>query len=59
MTITEKALELLKKSAKQFRYYQRQHEAKGTPESLAKAQVNADLAEEIEGFTFFAESDAA
>ena len=39
---------LLETSAKQFRFYEGQHRAKGTPEADEKAQVNADLAARIE-----------
>lgn len=38
----------LDKAAKQFRFYEQQHLAKGTEESKAKADVNGDLAEELE-----------
>lgn len=37
-------LAMVKEAAQQFRYYQAQHAAKGTPEADAKAVVNADLA---------------
>lgn len=39
---------LLAKSGRQFRMYEELHRAKGTPESDAKADVNRQLAEEIE-----------
>jgi hypothetical protein len=35
-------------TAEKFRFYQSQHEANGTPESKAKAQVNKDLADRWE-----------
>lgn len=38
----------LDKAAKQFRRYELQYAAKGTPESKVKADVNGDLAEEME-----------
>lgn len=39
---------ILHKAAAQFRFYEKQHIAKGTPESFAKADVNALLAKECE-----------
>ncbi len=42
------ALALLAKSGEQFRFYEKQHRAKGTPDADAKAEVNRELAEEIE-----------
>lgn len=44
------ATTLLLKAATQFRYYERNHRAKNTPESLAKAEINADQASEIERY---------
>lgn len=41
-------LAFAKETAEKFRFYQSQHEAKGTPESKAKAQVNKDLADRWE-----------
>ena len=44
-----KSLEaIVDRAAKQFRYYEAQHEAKGTPEASAKALVNAQLADILE-----------
>lgn len=40
--------ELLAMSARQFRFYEKQHRAKGTLEADSKAEVNAKIAEEIE-----------
>lgn len=42
--------ELLDEVAKQFRYYEANHRAKNTEDSLAKAEVNRALAERIEKF---------
>jgi hypothetical protein len=39
---------LLQMSAEQFRFYEKQHRAKGTPEADGKAEVNRELAEKIE-----------
>ena len=39
---------LLAEAAAQFRFYEQQHRAKGTPESDDKAAVNADYAKRIE-----------
>lgn len=41
-------LALARVSAAQFRFYEQQHRAKGTPEADAKAEVNRELAERIE-----------
>lgn len=38
----------LAEAAEQFRFYQAQHEAKGTPEADAKAEVNRSMAERYE-----------
>lgn len=35
----------LRMAAEQFRFYEQQHIAKDTPENLAKAEVNRDMAE--------------
>lgn len=52
MTEVEFKIKLLRahldKAAKQFREYERQHHAKGTPESKIKADVNGDLAGALE-----------
>lgn len=48
-------LSLCRKAAGQFRFYERQHRAKGTPEADAKAEVNAALAAEIEAVIAVAE----
>lgn len=40
--------EHLTEAAAQFRKYEDLHRAKGTPDSLAKAEVNAELAERFE-----------
>jgi hypothetical protein len=34
--------------ARQFRFYEQQHRAKGTPDADAKAEVNREMAERIE-----------
>lgn len=44
------ALLLLAEAANKFRSYEVQHRAKNTAESLAKAEVNAEIAGRIEGF---------
>jgi hypothetical protein len=44
------ALGLIYKFAKQFRYYEVSHRAKGTPDGDAKAETNKQLAEEAELF---------
>ncbi len=44
----EGAVELLAKAGRQFRMYESTHKAKGTPEGDAKADVNRQMAEEIE-----------
>jgi len=36
------------KAAAQFRFYEKNHRAKGTPEADEKAEVNRQLAEELE-----------
>lgn len=41
---------LIQESAAQFRYYEKQHRAKQTPEADAKAEVNEKLAEAREAF---------
>jgi hypothetical protein len=46
--ITEDASELIQACAAQFREYERQHRAKGTPEADAKAEVNAAFAKRCE-----------
>ena len=43
-----RSVDLLRKAAEQFRAYEASHRAKNTPESIAKAEVNAALALEIE-----------
>ena len=47
---------ILANCAKQFRFYEQNHRTKNTEESLVKAEVNADLASQIE--TFLADYDA-
>jgi hypothetical protein len=42
--ITEDASDLIQACADQFREYERQHRAKGTPEGDAKAEVDAEFA---------------
>lgn len=44
----EGAVALLAKAGRQFRMYESTHKAKGTPEGDAKADVNRQMAEEIE-----------
>lgn len=45
------ALDLLRKAATQFRFYEQQHMAKPeTPDTIAKACANGDLADEIETY---------
>ena len=44
------ANDLLEKAAKTFRFYEKNHRAKNTEDSLKKAEVNAALAKEIEDF---------
>lgn len=44
------ALLLLAEAARKFRFYEAQHRAKDTAESLAKAEVNAEIAGRIEVF---------
>lgn len=41
-------LALLAKAGETFRFYEGNHRAKGTPDADAKAEVNRELAEEIE-----------
>jgi hypothetical protein len=43
-------ISILEDCAKQFRFYQSQHIAKNTEESLVKAEVNRKMAERIETF---------
>jgi hypothetical protein len=45
---TEQLVLMLEKAGKQFRYYEQQHRLKQTPEGNQKAQVNGDLAGQIE-----------
>lgn len=61
------ALALLSECAAQFRFYETQHRAKGTPEANEKARVNAEIAGRIEvqlaasgysSFTIAEESEA-
>lgn len=39
--------DMLGRCLTQFRYYERQHRNKGTPEALAKAEVNERFADDI------------
>lgn len=39
---------MIKECGEQFRFYQKNHEAKGTPDSDAKAKVNAEIAARCE-----------
>lgn len=48
-------LEDLKVAAEQFRKYEVLHRAKNTEDSLAKAEVNRQLAERLEGTIKFVE----
>jgi len=48
ITAAPDLLALARVSAAQFRFYEQQHRAKGTPEADAKAEVNRELAERIE-----------
>jgi hypothetical protein len=68
VTKDERSLELLKKSAAQFRFYERNHRAKtlGLPRfgvaeqaTLARAAVNAEHAAELEAHIRFLEDDGA
>lgn len=51
----EPMLEELKQAAKQFRFYERQHLAKGSEEGEAKAAVNSRFAARIEAIIASAE----
>ena len=46
----KEALELLAAAARQFRFYEQNHRAKNTEDSLKKADVNSDYASEIEEY---------
>lgn len=48
---------LLEKAAKQFRFYEEQHRAKGTPEAYEKSKVNGAMAHEIECYLSLATPD--
>lgn len=39
---------MVKECGEQFRFYQKNHEAKGTPDADAKAKVNAEIAARCE-----------
>lgn len=41
---------LIRQHAEQFRYYERNHRAKGTDDATRKAEVNAELAQAAELF---------
>lgn len=48
MSIVNRMAENLKQAAQKFREYEALHRAKGTEESLAKAEVNEQMARTLE-----------
>lgn len=55
MVTAQKLCSALKEAAAQFRYYEAQHRAKNTEDSLKKAEVNNELAARFEAIVAEAE----